>query len=221
MKNINPYSLTLPNDQYWSTGLPLFLGMVFFMENLKTIPGFSNYKTDEFGNIYSYYKFRRLSNELRKIKHSIRKRDGRCYVTIKSDSGKMLTRHTHKLVALSHLPNPNNFKIVMHLDNNPQNNHISNLKWGTSHENNLQAYRQFRKKPNIKLGLENYNTKFDIETIKEILLDYVCGIKKKDIKMKYKISKSTLYRMVRGKSYLSKVAINEIREQRQLKIFEP
>lgn len=31
--------------------------------------------------------------------------------------------------------------IVMHLDNNPENNHYKNLKWGTQSQNILQAYR--------------------------------------------------------------------------------
>lgn len=29
----------------------------------------------------------------------------------------------------------------MHLDNNPENNHYKNLKWGTQSQNILQAYR--------------------------------------------------------------------------------
>jgi len=36
------------------------------------------------------------------------------------------------LVAITYLPNDNNFKYVKHLDGNKLNNHICNLKWSES-----------------------------------------------------------------------------------------
>ena len=50
----------------------------------------------------------------------------------------------HRLVATVFIPNPNNFPIVLHLDNNPLNCHISNLKWGTYSDNNKQAVKEGR-----------------------------------------------------------------------------
>lgn len=46
----------------------------------------------------------------------------------------------HRLVAKAFIDNPNNFPIVMHLDNNGHNNCVTNLKWGTHSDNNKQAY---------------------------------------------------------------------------------
>ena len=45
----------------------------------------------------------------------------------------------HRLVAQAFLPNPNNYPVVMHLDNNPSNNCVDNLKWGTQLQNVLQC----------------------------------------------------------------------------------
>ena len=45
----------------------------------------------------------------------------------------------HRLVAMAFLPNPNNFPVVLHLDDNRLNCSVSNLKWGTYLENNKQA----------------------------------------------------------------------------------
>lgn len=44
--------------------------------------------------------------------------------------------YIHRLVAQHFLPNPNNYLIIDHLDNNKKNNLASNLRWTTSSENN-------------------------------------------------------------------------------------
>ena len=35
----------------------------------------------------------------------------------------------HRLLAQHYIPNPNNYPEVDHIDGNPKNNHISNLRW--------------------------------------------------------------------------------------------
>jgi hypothetical protein len=45
----------------------------------------------------------------------------------------------HRLVAIHFIPNPNEYPIVLHLDNNKINTYYLNLKWGTYSENNSQA----------------------------------------------------------------------------------
>lgn len=46
----------------------------------------------------------------------------------------------HRLVALTYIPNPNNYPLVRHLDNNKLNNHVSNLEWCTHKTNTQQAH---------------------------------------------------------------------------------
>lgn len=50
----------------------------------------------------------------------------------------------HRLVAMHFIPNPNNYPVVMHLDNNKKNNFYKNLKWGTHSMNLKQAYMEGR-----------------------------------------------------------------------------
>lgn len=49
-----------------------------------------------------------------------------------------------RLVAKVYIPNPANLPVVMHLDNNPLNNTVSNLRWGTQSDNIKQAYNESR-----------------------------------------------------------------------------
>lgn len=53
-------------------------------------------------------------------------------------------KNLHRLVALTFIPNPDNLPVVMHLDNDPTNNNVTNLKWGTVQENNKQCVRDWR-----------------------------------------------------------------------------
>jgi hypothetical protein len=46
-----------------------------------------------------------------------------------------------RMVALHFIPNPENFPVVRHWDGNAENNHHSNLKWGTQKDNTEDAFR--------------------------------------------------------------------------------
>lgn len=47
---------------------------------------------------------------------------------------KQCKRYVHRLVAETFLPNPDSKPHVHHIDENKQNNHISNLRWVTAME---------------------------------------------------------------------------------------
>jgi len=61
-------------------------------------------------------------------------RDGYKQLVIHKDGRKQLFK-VHRKIAEAFLPNPDNLAVVMHLDDNPSNNHVSNLQWGTQAEN--------------------------------------------------------------------------------------
>ena len=43
----------------------------------------------------------------------------------------------HRLIALHHIDNPNNYPFVDHYDGDKQNNKIENLRWVTTQQNNM------------------------------------------------------------------------------------
>lgn len=64
----------------------------------------------------------------------------------------------HRLVATAFIPNPNNYPVVNHIDNNKHNNCADNLEWCSFSENNRQAYQTNIKKPWTKK--HRYNKRY-------------------------------------------------------------
>lgn len=74
----------------------------------------------------------------------------------------------HRIVAETFIPNPNHYKCVNHIDMNKQNNSIENLEWCSQKENNLKAQKE---KPEIILGMVNYNKFIRPKKIQQFSLD--------------------------------------------------
>ena len=97
------------------------------VEVWKNVSGYENrYMVSNFGAVYSVLTHKRLKPHT--------KYDGHTTVWLYKD-GKAKIHGVHHLVAEAFLPNPDGLPIVHHLDDNPRNNHVSNLKWVTQKEN--------------------------------------------------------------------------------------
>lgn len=100
------------------------------LEQWKTIQDFPNYSVSTHG---------RVKGPRKSILKPVDGGQGYLKVTLTKD-GKHIDKRINRLVAQSFLSNDDNLPLVMHLDNNRQNNHVSNLKWGTHAENNQWMY---------------------------------------------------------------------------------
>lgn len=72
--------------------------------------------------------------------------------------GKIKHWFVHRLVLLTFEgPIPPNCQVVMHNDDDPSNNALLNLKYGTHSENSLEAYRKKRSKPQgVREGMKRH-----------------------------------------------------------------
>lgn len=105
-------------------------------EDIKQLEESERYFISEFGNIYKQME----KDYFRKLKLDTNKRNGYVYIRIVLPNGGSKKYRVHRLVAKYFVDNPDNLPIVMHIDNNKQNNHYTNLKWGTVQENTQQAF---------------------------------------------------------------------------------
>lgn len=115
------------------------------MENWKTINGFSNYEISDLGRVRS---IRRKGSKGGILKPKIRE-DLRHKVGLMLDNGKSKDFFVHRLVALHFLPNYYGKTQIDHINNNPQDNRVYNLRWVSDAENKL----------NTRLRKSNYSGK--------------------------------------------------------------
>ena len=110
------------------------------MEIWKDIDGYHGYQISNFGRVRSFVNNRHgLCEEWHMLK-PVKGMDGRHTVCLGRGNRYLVSR----LVATAFIPNPGNLPIVRHMDDNPSNNHVSNLAWGTQTDNMQDCVRHGR-----------------------------------------------------------------------------
>ena len=74
-------------------------------------------------------------------------------------NNKQIMLGVHRLVALTYLPNPNNYPIIDHIDRNKQNNNLENLRWASASMNSSNCDIRITNKlgeKNIHMSIDNY-----------------------------------------------------------------
>ena len=109
----------------------------------KDVDKYPNYQVSNFGRARTKTrivecfrtKFKTLNGQLL---HPSTDKKGYKRISLR-DGKRQKTADLHRLVALAHIPNPENKPFINHIDGNPGNNHISNLEWCTREENQQHA----------------------------------------------------------------------------------
>jgi len=110
----------------------------------KAIPGYNTYIASNLGNIMKLPNIR-VSGKGSGVKNTegsygfiLSPRStfhGHQQVNVIDEYGNASFQYVHRLVALAFLKRRKGCEVVCHLDDNPLNNSVSNLKWGTHYEN--------------------------------------------------------------------------------------
>lgn len=101
------------------------------MENeiWKDIPGYDGY--------YQVSNFGRVKSLRKVLKAGLRK--GYLYISLRNKKFNI-----HRLVAIAFIPNPGNLPETDHIDGNPLNNNVDNLRWVTRQQNELNPITRKR-----------------------------------------------------------------------------
>ncbi len=103
----------------------------------KDIAGYEGlYQVSNLGRVYSLRKDIYLNTDS----------GGHVYnrVVLYDSNGKRNRIYLHRLVALTFIPNPDNLPWALHHDDNPKNNSVNNLYWGTEEDNNSDRVKRNR-----------------------------------------------------------------------------
>lgn len=103
------------------------------------------YSVSDKGEVRSAYRFVKAHGKIVKVNKPIilkqaKNKTGYLVVNLYNSEGKSKVCRVNRLVAQAFIPNPQKKRCVCHKDNNPLNNCVSNLYWGTDQENTIQAF---------------------------------------------------------------------------------
>lgn len=97
------------------------------------VPGFPGYPVTKDGEVYSMKCRSGKRPKAFKLKPRL---SGNGYYRIGLyKDGIKYERRLNRLVAMIYIPNPDNLPLVCHRDNNPLNNKVENLYWGSIEDN--------------------------------------------------------------------------------------
>lgn len=106
------------------------------MEEWRDIEGFhGNYQVSNQGRIRSFINNYWNKREYPKILKPCKLTKGYLGVSLSIRKGESKTYRIHRLVAEAFIPNPNHLTQVNHIDENKENNNVSNLEWCTCEYN--------------------------------------------------------------------------------------
>lgn len=95
-----------------------------------------------YGDKYEVSTMGNVRNKItqRMLKHTVHHKTNHRLVSL-THKGETKKLRVHRLVAATHIPNPNKEEFVLHWDDDPTNNTVDNLRWGSRSDNNYDRVR--------------------------------------------------------------------------------
>jgi HNH endonuclease/NUMOD4 motif len=167
------------------------------MEEWRTVAEFPDYEVSTLGRLRSL-----KSGEAKILSGTIGTHGYTAFILRKADNPKPYRRTLHRLMAVAFLPNPLGLSDVAHQDGDPSNRALSNLRWSTHRDNQLDM----RRHGTMQDGEKCCTAKLTQEQALEIILRVRAGEKQNAIAAEYRLSKAQICRIVNGSRWKSLVA---------------
>lgn len=171
------------------------------MKKYDNIPNFPGYFVSKFGRVYSR-RLERCSDKFTNVWRELKYRpnhakDGR----VRSPRLRLYNKYGYYNISLARLvaiiwvynPFPNRYNEVMHLDNDPTNNHYRNLQWGDHSLNIQQMIFEGRRKEGYQKNSNNFKVSIGSELEKSIIKAINNNEPVTSISNRLNISRKTLY----------------------------
>lgn len=166
----------------------------------RPVPGFPGYEVDEFGNVWTDWSISSKparTSVFRQMKWNLVR--GYPSVSAKTKDGRRTTAYVHCMVLLAFVgPRPDGHH-ACHIDGNPANPHVSNLRWGTQKSNGEDKVRHGRS----PRGRKNVNNRLSEESVRDIKSRLATGTYGicKQLADEYGVSEMTIYSIKVGRTY--------------------
>lgn len=161
-------------------------------EELKQIQfGDGRYAVSNTGEVYNTFTGRKLKQST--INKNYKQ------VSLYPHTGDRKNLLVHRLVAIAFIDNPLNLPFINHIDNNPSNNHVSNLEWCTASYNTQYSYDTGRQP---LTGNDHGYSKLDqyqVTVIRTLFKDLTV----RQIAEYFKVSTSTIHSIRTFKTWIS------------------
>lgn len=156
---------------------------------LEAIKEFPQYEVSECGMV--------RNKQTKKIKSQYVGSTGYYMVSLWVDS-KSKPQRVHRLIAMTWIENPNNYRFINHIDGDKLNNEIKNLEWCTHLQNMRHAFETgLANNTGVKNGMSKLNDS-KVAEIKSLLKS---GLSQYKIANKFGVSRSAILKIHLGKTW--------------------
>ena len=151
------------------------------------VDGFSRYTICRHGNV--------VNDETKTVLKGTVNNGGYRMYNLQTDEGTNKFMYGHRMVALAFIPNPEQKQMVDHKDRVKTNNHISNLRWATNGEN--QINKAMPKRKNESTGYRHIRKRTQNQIQREYYVLAITRNGKFIVDKKYRTDQNTLEQVVK------------------------
>ena len=155
------------------------------------VPNFEGYYASADGCILS-----KRSHQPR-IMNPMKQKDGYLYVYLYDGYGNQKKMYVHRLVLMSWVGMPKDGQECRHLNDDPSDNRIENLLWGTRIENVADK----RRNHGLQIGERSSSHKLTEGQVMEIRQRYSDGKSARELSAEYGVSHNAILKIARGSSW--------------------